>query len=161
MKKAILPLAILVMIALVASAVVVDCVRLAAAARGQVTLADQEMQKHELRLIKLLEAFPERSAAVERAIAGYQGAADPAARHDAYDRLAAAFQKSMSGTVDPTNPLDRKFMDDVAGAINRREIAQQQYDEESAAYQSFLASRRGGIARWFSSQAAADKDAGG
>ena len=44
----------------------------------------------------------------------------------------------MSGGVDPTNPLDRKFMDDMAGAINRREIAEKPYDDELAAYQQFL-----------------------
>ena len=119
------------------------------------------MAKHELRLVKRLEAFPERSPGVQAAIAVYQGAKDRAARHDAYDRLVAAFQQTMSATVDPTNPLNRKFMDDMAGAINRREIAQQQYDEESAAYQAFLASRRGAIARWFSSQAAVDGKASG
>ena len=47
-------------------------------------------------------------------------------------------------------------MDDVAGAINRREIAEKQYDEESAAYQQFLGSFRGTVAKVFSSRARAD-----
>jgi len=49
-----------------------------------------------------------------------------------------------------------KFMDDIAGAINRREIAEKQYDEEAVVYQNFLHSWRGSVARTFSSQARAD-----
>ncbi|MCP6725939.1 hypothetical protein NL526_28170, partial [Klebsiella pneumoniae] len=63
-----------------------------------------------------------------------------------------------STSVDPTNPLDRKFMDDVAGAINRREIAEKSFDEEWAAYQEFLNGSLGRIARWFSSQARVDAE---
>src|SRR5436190_1214979 len=60
---------------------------------------------------------------------------------------------------DATNPLDRKFMDDAAGAMNRREVAQKQYDEELAAYQNYLNSWRGSVARLFSSQARSDAKA--
>ena len=77
-------------------------------------------------------------------------------RHDAYQRVVGAFRQTMSDVVDPTNPLDRKFMDDIAGAINRRERAEQSYDQESAGYQSALDGFRGRIARVFSSQARAD-----
>jgi hypothetical protein len=52
--------------------------------------------------------------------------------------------------------MDRKFMDDAAGAMNRREVAQKQYDEELAAYQHYLNSWRGSVARMFSSQARLD-----
>ena len=62
----------------------------------------------------------------------------------------------MASKIDPTNPLDRKFMDDIAGAINRRDVAQKQYDEESAAYQSHLTGVRGGLAKTFSPHARAD-----
>ena len=62
----------------------------------------------------------------------------------------------MNGAADATNPLDRKFMDDTAGAINRREIAEQPYDDEMAAYRAYLGSWRGSLARFFSSTAQAD-----
>jgi hypothetical protein len=62
----------------------------------------------------------------------------------------------MSASVDPTNPLDRKFMDDIAGAINRREIAEKPFEDEWAAYQEFLNSLRGRVARGFSPQARGD-----
>jgi hypothetical protein len=63
------------------------------------------------------------------------------------------FQKTMAGKLDPTNPLDRKFSDDVVGAQNRRKVAMEAYDEESAAYQEFLTRFRGRIAKMLSSQA--------
>ena len=55
----------------------------------------------------------------------------------------------MSGKLDATNPLDRKFMDEADGAINRREVAEKQYDEEASDYLDFLNSWRGSIAKRF------------
>ena len=62
----------------------------------------------------------------------------------------------MSTTLDATNPLDRKFMDDTAGAINRRQVAEKPFDKELAAYQAYLQSWRGTIARMISPVARAD-----
>ena len=67
----------------------------------------------------------------------------------AYDALVASFNKTMSGKIDATNPLDRKLMDEAAGAINRREVAQKQYDNEAGEYLDFLNSWRGNIAKRF------------
>lgn len=156
MKKLVVPIAILLMAGLIAGAVALDCVRIAADARRRVELADDEVAKHEQHLVQLLKGSNKRSPEVEAAIKAYQRAAEPHARHAAYEQLVAGFRQTMSTSVDPTNPLDRRFMDDIAGAINRREIAEQPYDEESAAYQAFWQSRRGSIARWFSPQAQSD-----
>ena len=156
MKRFIVPLAIVVMLGLLGAAAAWDCVRLAADGHRRVALADQEMQKHELRLVKLLAGFEQRSPEVQTAIAAYHGADSPMRRHEAYEQLVTSFQKSMSSEIDPTNPLDRKFMDDIAGAINRREIAQHPYEDEFDAYQRYLNSLRGGVARWFSSHARED-----
>lgn len=93
---------------------------------------------------------------VEADLGAYQAAANPHDRHNSYYSLVMSFRKTMSGGVDPTNPLDRKFMDDIAGAINRREVAEKPYDEESVAYMNFLASWRGKLARTFSSRARSD-----
>ena len=136
MKIRVIALAILGMIVLLASAVAWDSVRMAAEARRRLALADEELQKHESRLMKLLADSPKASAEVKSAIGEHRAAASMHARHDAYDRVVGAFRQTMSDAVDPTNPLDRKFMDDIAGAINRRERAEQSYDQEAAAYQS-------------------------
>ena len=55
----------------------------------------------------------------------------------------------MPAKLDATNPLDRKLMDEAAGAINRRDVAQKQYDEEASDYLDFLNSWRGSIAKRF------------
>jgi hypothetical protein len=144
--------AVAAMVALIAAAFAVDCVRLAAQARGRVDLADQELAKHEQRLVKLLTGAASISPEVERAIAAYQAATDLPARHAAYDALVAAFRQTMETKIDPTNALDRKFMDDVAGAINRREIAETPYDDEISAYQEYLRGPRGAVALWFAPQ---------
>jgi hypothetical protein len=156
MKRAVLLLAVLAMTGLLGAAVAWDSVRMASDARHRVDLADQEMQKHELRLVKLLAGFVQRSPEVQAAIAAYQRAGSPPERHEAYEQLVTSFQESKSSEIDPTHPLDRKFMDDIAGAINRREIAQQQYEDEVDAYQRFLSGLRGGVARWLSAHTRED-----
>jgi hypothetical protein len=159
MKIRVIALAIFGMIVLLASAVAFDSMRMAAEARRRLELADEELQKHEMRLMKLLADSPKASAEVKDAVGKHQAAASMHARHDAYERVVSAFRQTMSDTIDPTNPLDRKYMDDLAGAINRRERAEQSYDQESARYQSSLVGLRGRIARTLSSQAKADFEA--
>ncbi|MEX2169265.1 MAG: hypothetical protein WD851_08135 [Pirellulales bacterium] len=149
MKKGVLLIAVLIMVALLAGAVVWDCVGLAEDAQHRVSLADEEIAKHERRLMKLLESSPQVSPEVEATVAAYRGANSLEAKRAAYDDVVANFRRTMAGSVDATNPLDRKFMDDVAGAINRREVAEKPYEEELAAYEAFMNTWRGGVARWF------------
>ncbi len=156
MKRNLLPLMFLSAFALLAIAIAVDCVRIAGEYRERVALADAEVAKQEVRLVKLLEGSPQVTPEVTAAIGSYRGAQDWPARHEAFEALAASFQKTMASKLDATNPLDRKFMDDAAGAINRRQVAEKPFDVEEAAYQAYLASWRGQIAQWFSSSARAD-----
>jgi hypothetical protein len=149
-KRYLVIAAAVAMLALIAGAVALDCVRLAAQARHRVDLADHELAKHEQRLATLLASSPALTPEVKSAITAYEAPASPPARRAAYDKLVAAFRQSMQTAIDPTNALDRKFMDDVAGAINRHEIAAPSYDAEMSAYQAYLSSPRGAIARWFS-----------
>lgn len=156
MKKFVVPMVILVMLCLLGVAAVWDCVRLANDARHRVELADSEVQKHEERLIRLLQGFSQVSPTVQAAITEYESANDMQARNEAYEQIISGFRQTMSTDVDATNPLDRRFMDEVAGAINRRAVAEQSVETESGAYRHFLDSRRGHVARWFSATARAD-----
>lgn len=149
MKKLIIPVALLAMAAFIGAAMVVDCVRLAGEARDRVELADQELAKHESRLVKVLEGSPDQPPEVTATIKDYAAAWDLKTRHAAYDKLVAACQSTMSAKLDPTNPASRKFMDDANGAINRREVAEKQFDAEWQAYEEFMNSRRGRVASMF------------
>lgn len=156
MKRNLLPLMFFAAFALLAVAIAVDCVRLASATAERVQLADVELIKHEKRLVSLLDASPHATPEVKSALADYRAARDVESRHAVYERLATSFQQTMSTTLDATNPLDRKFMDDTAGAINRRQVAEKSFDEELAARQAYLHSWRGTIARMISPAARAD-----
>jgi len=151
-KRYLVAVAAFAMLALIAAAFALDCVRLAAQAHRRLDLADQELAKHEHRLVQLLTGSAALSSDVQLAITAYQAADSSPARHTAFDQLLTTFRRTMSRAVDPTNPLDRKFMDDVAGAINRRELAETPYDAEQSAYQGYLGGTRGAVARWFSRQ---------
>jgi hypothetical protein len=151
-KRYLVAIAAFGMLALIAAAFVLDCVRLAEQAHRRVDLADQELAKHEQRLVKLLTGSSALSSDVQLAINAYQAADILSARHIAFDQLLTTFRQTMNQTVDPTNVLDRKLMDDLAGAINRREIAESPYEAEMSAYQDYLSGSRGAVARWFSLQ---------
>ena len=158
MRKLILPLAILAMAALLGGTVAVDCVRLALDGHRRVLAADGQMAAQEIRLVNALNNSAKKTPEVESSITNLKSIHDRRARIEAYDSLVATFRNTRSGKIDPTNPLDRKFMDEAAGAINRRDVAKKQYDEEWAAYQKYLNSWRGRVARVFSSQARLDSD---
>jgi hypothetical protein len=156
MKRNLLPIIFFAAFALLAIAIAVDCVRLASDAQQRVALADNELGKYEGRLATLLAASPQVTPEVQQAIANYRSANSWQTRHALYEFIVSAFQQTMADKLDATNPLDRKFMDDAAGAINRRQVAEKPFDEEKDAYQAYLHSWRGTIARWFSPTASAD-----
>jgi hypothetical protein len=156
MKRNLLPLMFFAAFALLAVAIAVDCVRLAGEAAENTRLAYTDVAKQEERFAKLVAASPQVTPEVQSALAEYRTAQSIPERHASFDQLTAAFQQTMSPKLDATNPLDRKFMDDAAGAMNRRQVAEKPFQTELTAYQQYLNTWRGQIARWFSSPAARD-----
>jgi len=148
-KYIVLPLAILAMIALVAVAFAWDCVRLDHQATERLALANEELTKPALRLVEALDGLPEVPGDVVAAIATYRAAQTREVRHEAYAGLEATIERSLVTTLDATNPVSRRVMDEVAGAINRRSIAEKTYAEELAQYQTWQRSFRGRVASIF------------
>jgi hypothetical protein len=150
MRKLIVPLAILAMGVLLGSAVVFDCVRLAHDAYDRVEVEDADMVKYENRFVKQLEGSSKSTPEVNAAIGKLQAIHSRVERMGAYDSLVAAFRNTMSGKIDSTNQMDRKFMDEATGAMNRRDVAQKRFDTEQTAFLAYMDSWRGKIARTFS-----------
>lgn len=140
------------MAVLVAAAFVWDSVRFLSAARHRLNSAESELQQQEDRLVALLSGTPEAPTELVAALAAYRGSETPGARRAAYDELVNVYRKTGPSEIDPAHPLDRKFMDDIAGAINRRDVAKKQLDSECSRFDSAISSFRGRIGRSFSSQ---------
>lgn len=157
MKKLVIPGALVAMLVLLAGAFVLDCLRYAASARHRVALADDEMRKYEQRLVGLLSAGQGTSLELQAALSAYNEAAGSMHnRHAAYRKLATLALSFPGGKADANDTLARKRMDDIAGAINRRDVAEKQYEVEAAEYKKFLDGLMGSVAKTFSSQARAD-----
>lgn len=157
MKKLVIPGVVVAMLVLLSGAFVLDCLRYAASARQRVTLADEEMRKHEERLVGLLSAGQGTSPELQAALSAYNEAAGSMRnRHAAYRKLSTLALSSTSGKADPNDTLARKRMDDIAGAINRRDVAEKQYEVEAADYKKLLDGFMGSVAKAFSAQARAD-----
>lgn len=149
MKFIVLPLAVLVMLALVAVAFAWDCVRLEHQAAERLAVADAELTRPEQRLVATLNGLPEVPADVTAALATYRAAQTRPERHAAYADLQATTERSLVTSLDATNPLSRRVMDEVAGAINRRTIAEKTYAAQQSQYQAWQQSFRGRVASVF------------
>lgn len=150
MRRLIVPLALLAMGLLLGVAVVIDCVRLARDAQNRVLVTDGAMVTQEIRFAKQLEGNAKTGAAVRAAIEKFKAIHTRQERMAAYDELVVAFRNSASEKIDPNNQLDRKFLDEATGAINRRDVAQKQNTEEQAVYEAFMNSWRGKLAAFVS-----------
>jgi hypothetical protein len=151
MKKKVVVIGAISLLGLLAIAFTWDCIRYVHRARLRVDLADAEMRKQEQRLLALIEGLPGAEPELASAIATYQAAAESADRQKAFDALLSTFRRVGPAEVDPEHPLNRQYMDDVAGAINRRDVARRQYDAEVEAFDNTLAGFRGRIGSLFSS----------
>ena len=149
MKRLVVPAVLLAMALIVGGAMVWDCARLERDAKERLGLADAELRKHEERLVSLLAGSADVSPEVQAAIAARRDAGNVQERHAAYVELVASYRRTMSMEADPTNPIDRRFMDEIAGALNRREVAEAPYEAELAEHRRFSNDFCGRVARWF------------
>lgn len=140
---------VVLMSGLVAGAFIWDCVRLDRQFSAQLDAVDGEMLKHEDRLITAVQGMPQVPNDVNAAIENYRAAQGRENRHAAYAALKATTERSLTTLLDPTNPLSRRVMDDVAGAINRRTVAEKPYADAVSDYQRWQNTFRGRVASNF------------
>lgn len=138
MRKLILVIAVLVMGAIMAGAFAMDSVRLTLAAREQVANADDALKTAEIRLVRTLSAWGDAPESVKSAIQAYNAATTPEERRGAYDELVAATQQAIT-----SQPPITTTKDDIAGAINRRVVAERPFNEVKEEYDRWLKTPRG------------------
>ena len=139
----VLPCALITMLAILAIAVVADCVRLDNAASGLVKLADQELLAFELRMVQLLNSSSSLSDETNAAIKDYSSAKVPTERHTAFLHVVQTFESTAAG-----NQVTR-FVDEVRGIANRWSVSMQSYKAEDDKRNQYRQSKRGKIAAWF------------
>ncbi|MBX7166158.1 MAG: hypothetical protein K1X74_07395 [Pirellulales bacterium] len=149
MSRLIVLAGIVGMIALVAAAFCWDCVRLESGYRRFAARADEQVAKHEQRLIAAVEGWPNLPADVVAALAAYRAAADSAERREAFAALAIATDKSLLATLDATNPAARRVIDEVHGAINRRNVVLKEIGGSLEEHARWSESFRSSVARMF------------
>jgi len=124
-----------------------DCARLVRVADDAVAEADREVRRHEERLLSALAGFDDDAPELRHAAAAYRDAHGGVARRRAYGDVVAAARRVLLARNDPTDPLARRFADDVAGALNRRDVADRHFDEVVAACRALSGSFRGRLGR--------------
>lgn len=127
----VLPLGVVVMGALIAGAYRADVTRLEVQRHERLRGADAELRTLESRLVRILEAQPDVPASLVEARRIYAAAMEPAARHEAFESLAAAASNYFStthrpGTRDPS-------VDEAAGLVNRWKLAIEHYRRAAGA----------------------------
>ncbi len=146
MRKLLLPAGLLAMLAVFGLAFAWDSVRVVSAARQRVVLADSEVRLQEERLVALAAAPPVADAALAEALATYRAAQGVAARRAAYESLWIAATAAGGATPAEPSTAARRWLDDTAGAANRRTIADRHYQEELANFRALVQSLRGSLA---------------
>jgi hypothetical protein len=149
--------AIVVFLFLAAAAFVWDSARALSSADAAVEERDAYLKAQEERFISLLASLPEQGPELPRIISEYKQSPDRRTRHAAFEKLVAASQKQMFAEVDPTDPLKRRFADDFAGALNRRQIGKGFFDQAVAEYDALAQTTRGKAGRWATGLPAAIK----
>ena len=138
MRKLILVIAVFVMGGIIVGAFAMDSVRLTLAARERVADADEALKTAEIRLVRTLSAWGDAPESVKSAIQAYQAAKTPEERRGAYDGLVAATQQAIT-----SQPPIATTKDDIAGAINRRVVAERPFNEVKEEYDRWLKTTRG------------------
>lgn len=138
MRKLILVIAVFVMGGIIVGAFAMDSVRLTLAARERVADADEALKTAEIRLVRTLSAWGDAPESVRSAIQAYQAAKTPEERRGAYDGLVAATLQAIT-----SQPPIATTKDDIAGAINRRVVAERPFNEVKEEYDRWLKTTRG------------------
>jgi hypothetical protein len=121
-----------------AVALALDSVRALRGARSDLAEADRELRLHEERLVSIMDGVPDAGQAVHAATAAWARAEDRTARHAAYRTLAT--------TARHVAAIEGRLGDQIAGALNRHDIAQRRYDDAEALCQSLASTSRGHLA---------------
>ena len=150
MRRLVIPLAILLMAGMLALSFAVDCANLTIQSRKNVEQVDEELRKHEDRLIQALEGWANPPADIRPAIDAYRQAIDWQERHSAYLDLVAAVTRGLA-----THPPLPTVADTARGAINRRLVAEKSLQGSFDEHRRWLQSTRGKVGdkvlRWWAS----------
>lgn len=121
-----------------AVALALDSVRALRRARVDLAAADRELRLHEERLVSILNGSPDVGERVHAATAAWTQAQARTARHATYRALAT--------TARDIATIEGRLGDQIAGALNRHDIAQRRYDDAEALCQSLASTSRGHLA---------------
>ena len=144
MRKLLLVLGVLVLAAIMAGAFVMDSVGLTMNIHDEVNAADEAMKVAETRLVRTLSGWPEAPASIKSALQMYAEKSSREDRREAYDSLVAVTQQALQSS-DPAQHPPQALKDDIAGAINRRAVAERPYREVESEYQAWGKTLRGRI----------------
>lgn len=134
-------------ITMISGAIFVDCRRLVAAAEADAERVDAELRTYEEKYVSSVRSITGEDSALVSAMEAYnQSTSDPLEkRRGAFEDLIAASSSALSRKGVPAAPLERRLADELAGALNRRAIAEKRYDEARGALRDMCASWRGTI----------------
>ncbi len=144
MRRLVIPLAILLMAGMLTVSFAIDCANLTLQSGKVVEQVDEELRKHEERLIHALEGWANPPADMRPAIDAYRQTTDWRERHSAYLDLVAAVTRGLA-----THPPLPAVADTAQGAINRREVAQKSLQGIFDEHRRWLLTTRGKVGERF------------
>lgn len=141
--------AVMLLVALVAAAFVLDAVRAGRRRTAELNQVDADLAKQEARLLTTLENFAELPAVVAQARDQYRAASDRDTRQTRYAELAREVEVWVLPNLSSDRPGERRSLDDLAGALNRRRTVARRWGELVDEYDAWRETLPGRLAaRW-------------
>ena len=131
--------------ALVVGAMAWDATRTTSDALARVRNVDSELKKQETRFIVTLDRAPSKDSELVAALKAYERAADIGSRHKVFQDVVSAAHRKLIPALSSVDTAQRKVLDDLLGAVNRRDIAYKMYSDELNECEKTIQSAKGGI----------------
>jgi len=107
---------------------------------------DRELMRHEDKLITLIQSTNRGSPQFIAAYEACKRTDDISGRHLGFTNIIIDIGQQ---AFDVDHPIERRYADEYAGALNRRQVAMRHYTEAAIEYNQVTAGLRGSIARFF------------
>lgn len=120
------------------------------AVRSQLETVDTELKLHEERYLREISSFPNIPGELTESIQRYRTTDTISARHRLFNDLTTQAQRFLLGRDPSSNQLERKMLDEMAGALNRRQIAERHFQEALQECKRVQSSWRGTLGGVFS-----------
>lgn len=132
--KKVIAISIATFIVLLLVAIAFDARTSALKEFNEIANLDQEIKRHEGKVIDQLAVLDISDSATVALLNSYRSAESSQERQRQFSALIAHTQAELVKRSDASDPLKRRVVDEFLGALNRRQVVERRYSDQVAQY---------------------------